>query len=96
MKDLSDYILFITEGCERPVSVKLTKDGSYVVNVTKDLKFSIVIYQMAFEGEPNIRYVRNQIKKYLSHLDIIVNVEFINYPAKFSPIKKMYEYNLKK
>jgi hypothetical protein len=49
---------------------------------------------MAFEGEPNIRYVRNQIKKYLSHLDIIVNVEFINYPAKFNPIKKTYEYKL--
>jgi hypothetical protein len=93
MKDLSDYILFLVEDCELPLSVKLTKEGSYVVTVTNDLKFSTVLYKIAFEGEQT-RYVRNQIKKYLSHLDIIVNVEFINYPAKFNPIKKTYEYKL--
>jgi hypothetical protein len=93
MKDLSDYILFLVEDCELPVSVKLTKEGSYVVTVTNDLKFSTVLYKMAFEGVQT-RYVRNQIKKYLSHLDIIVNVEFINYPAKFNEIKKTYEYKL--
>jgi hypothetical protein len=50
---------------------------------------------LAFEGTQT-RYLRNQIKKYLSHLDIIVNVEFINYPEKLDEIKKTYEYNLKK
>ena len=94
MKDLSDYILFLVEGCELPVSVKLTKDGSYIVNITKDLKYSTVLFKIAFEGEPKIRYVRIQIKIYLSHLDIIVNVEFINYPEKFNEIKKTYEYKL--
>ncbi len=93
MKDLSEYILFLVEDCELPVSVKLTKEGSYIVTVTSDLQFSTVLYKIAFEGVQT-RYVRNQIKKYLSHLDIIVNVECINYPPKLDEIKKTYEYNL--
>ena len=95
MKDLSEYILFIVEGCGIPVFVRLTKEGSYVVTVTKDLKYSSTLYKMSISGvEPNIKYVRNQLKKYLSHLDIVVNMEYINYPARFSNIRKIYEYKL--
>jgi hypothetical protein len=95
MKDLSEYILFIVEGCGIPVFVKLTKEGSYVVTVTKDLKYSSTLYKISISGvEPNIMYVRNQLKKYLSHLDIVVNMEYINYPEKFREIKKMYKYEL--
>ena len=95
MKDLSQYILFLVEGCEVPVDVKLQEDGSYNIVITKDLKGSSVLYKMAIErSETNIKFVRNQLKKYLSSLNVNVFVVYLNYPTNYREIKMYYEYKL--
>ena len=96
MKDITDYILFLVEGCELPVDIKRQEGENYILTITKDLKGSYVLYDMAMErSEPNIKYVRNQVKKYLSGIKVEIKVEYINYP-KISLLKlsNEYKYNL--
>lgn len=96
MKDITDYILFLVEGCELPVDIKRQEGENYILTITKDLKGSSVLYEMAMErSEPNIKYVRNQVKKYLSGVKVEIKVEYINYP-KISLLKlsNQYSYNL--
>jgi hypothetical protein len=51
---------------------------------------------MAMErSEPNIKYVRNQVKKYLSGIKVEIKVEYINYPKLYSlKLSNEYKYNL--
>jgi hypothetical protein len=96
MKDITDYILFLVEGCELPVDIKRQEEGNYILTITKDLKGSIVLYEMAMERrEENIKYVRNQVKKYLSGIKLEIKVEYINYPKLYSlKLSNEYKYNL--
>jgi hypothetical protein len=96
MKDITDYILFLVEGCELPVDIKQQEEENYILTITKDLKGSIVLYEMAMErSEPNIKYVRNQVKKYLSGIKVEIKVEYINYPKLYSlKLSNEYKYNL--
>jgi len=96
MKDITDYILFLVEGCELPVDIKQQEEENYILTITKDLKGSIVLYEMAMERrEENIKYVRNQVKKYLSGIKVEIKVEYINYPKLYSlKLSNEYKYNL--
>jgi hypothetical protein len=96
MKDITDYILFLVEGCGLPVDIKRQEGENYILTITKDLKGSIVLYEMAMErSEPNIKYVRNQVKKYLSGIKVEIKVEYINYPKLYSlKLSNEYKYNL--
>jgi hypothetical protein len=96
MKDITDYILFLVEGCGLPVDIKRQEGENYILTITKDLKGSCVLYEMAMErSEPNIKYVRNQVKKYLSGIKVEIKVEYINYPKLYSlKLSKEYKYNL--
>jgi hypothetical protein len=96
MKDITDYILFLVEGCGLPVDIKQQEEGKYILTITKDLKGSSVLYEMAMErSEPNIKYVRNQVKKYLSGIKVEIKVEYINYPKLYSlKLSNEYKYNL--
>lgn len=96
MKDITDYILFLVEGCELPVDIKRQEEENYILTITKDLKGSIVLYEMAMERrEENIKYVRNQVKKYLSGIKVEIKVEYINYPKLYSlKLSNQYKYNL--
>jgi len=96
MKDITDYILFLVEGCGLPVDIKRQEGENYILTITKDLKGSYVLYEMAMErSEPNIKYVRNQVKKYLSGIKVEIKVEYINYPKLYSlKLSNQYSYNL--
>jgi hypothetical protein len=96
MKDITDYILFLVEGCGLPVDIKRQEGENYILIITKDLKGSSVLYEMAMErSEPNIKYVRNQVKKYLSGIKMEIKVEYINYPKLYSlKLSNEYKYNL--
>jgi len=96
MKDITDYILFLVEGCGLPVDIKRQEGENYILTITKDLKGSYVLYEMAMErSEPNIKYVRNQVKKYLSGIKVEIKVEYINYPKLYSlKLSNEYKYNL--
>ena len=96
MKDITDYILFLVEGCGLPVDIKRQEGENYILIITKDLKGSSVLYEMAMErSEPNIKYVRNQVKKYLSGIKVEIKVEYINYPKLYSlKLSNEYKYNL--
>jgi hypothetical protein len=96
MKDITDYILFLVEGCGLPVDIKRQEGENYILTITKDLKGSSVLYEMAMErSEPNIKYVRNQVKKYLSGIKLEIKVEYINYPKLYSlKLSNEYKYNL--
>jgi hypothetical protein len=96
MKDITDYILFLVEGCELPVDIKRQEGENYILTITKDLKGSCVLYEMAMERrEENIKYVRNQVKKYLSGIKVEIKVEYINYPKLYSlKLSNEYKYNL--
>jgi hypothetical protein len=96
MKDITDYILFLVEGCGLPVDIKRQEEENYILTITKDLKGSSVLYEMAMErSEPNIKYVRNQVKKYLSGIKVEIKVEYINYPKLYSlKLSNEYKYNL--
>jgi hypothetical protein len=96
MKDITDYILFLVEGCGLPVDIKQQEGENYILTIKKDLKGSIVLYEMAMErSEPNIKYVRNQVKKYLSGIKVEIKVEYINYPKLYSlKLSNEYKYNL--
>jgi hypothetical protein len=96
MKDITDYILFLVEGCGLPVDIKRQEGENYILTITKDLKGSSVLYEMAMErSEPNIKYVRNQVKKYLSGIKVEIKVEYINYPKLYSlKLSNEYKYNL--
>jgi hypothetical protein len=96
MKDITDYILFLVEGCELPVDIKRQEEENYILTITKDLKGSGVLYEMAVERrEENIKYVRNQVKKYLSGIKVEIKVEYINYPKLYSlKLSNEYKYNL--
>jgi hypothetical protein len=96
MKDITDYILFLVEGCGLPVDIKRQEGENYILTITKDLKGSCVLYEMAMErSEPNIKYVRNQVKKYLSGIKVEIKVEYINYPKLYSlKLSNEYKYNL--
>jgi hypothetical protein len=96
MKDITDYILFLVEGCGLPVDIKQQEGENYILTITKDLKGSSVLYEMAMErSEPNIKYVRNQVKKYLSGIKVEIKVEYINYPKLYSlKLSNEYKYNL--
>jgi len=96
MKDITDYILFLVEGCGLPVDIKRQEEENYILTITKDLKGSIVLYEMAMERrEENIKYVRNQVKKYLSGIKVEIKVEYINYPKLYSlKLSNQYKYNL--
>jgi hypothetical protein len=96
MKDITDYILFLVEGCGLPVDIKRQEGENYILTITKDLKGSGVLYEMAMErSEPNIKYVRNQVKKYLSGIKVEIKVEYINYPKLYSlKLSNEYKYNL--
>jgi hypothetical protein len=96
MKDITDYILFLVEGCGLPVDIKRQEEGNYILTITKDLKGSSVLYEMAMERrEENIKYVRNQVKKYLSGIKVEIKVEYINYPKLYSlKLSNEYKYNL--
>ncbi len=98
MKDITDYILFLVEGCGLPVDIKLQEGENYILTITKDLKGSSVLYEMAMERrEANIKYVRNQVKKYLSGIKVEIKVEYINYPKLYSlKLSNEYKYDLKK
>jgi hypothetical protein len=92
MKDITDYILFLVEGCELPVDIKRQEGENYILTITKDLKGSSVLYE---RSEPNIKYVRNQVKKYLSGIKVEIKVEYINYPKLYSlKLSNEYKYNL--
>jgi len=94
MKDLSKYIESLIDEVNLPLDITLQEDGSYLISITKDLKGSYVFYDMAIENaEPNIRYIRNQIKRYLPNLKVKLLVEYINYPKiNLKPILKEYKY----
>jgi hypothetical protein len=96
MKDITDYILFLVEGCGLPVDIKRQEGENYILTITKDLKGSSVLYEMAMERrEANIKYVRNQVKKYLSGIKVEIKVEYINYPKLYSlKLSNEYKYNL--
>ena len=96
MKDITDYILFLVEGCGLPVDIKQQEGENYILTITKDLKGSSVLYEMAMERrEENIKYVRNQVKKYLSGIKVEIKVEYINYPKLYSlKLSNEYKYNL--
>jgi hypothetical protein len=96
MKDITDYILFLVEGCGLPVDIKRQEGENYILTITKDLKGSCVLYEMAMERrEENIKYVRNQVKKYLSGIKVEIKVEYINYPKLYSlKLSNEYKYNL--
>ena len=96
MKDITDYILFLVEGCGLPVDIKQQEGENYILTITKDLKGSCMLYEMAMErSEPNIKYVRNQVKKYLSGIKVEIKVEYINYPKLYSlKLSNEYKYNL--
>jgi hypothetical protein len=96
MKDITEYILFLVEGCGLPVDIKRQEEENYILTITKDLKGSSVLYEMAMErSEPNIKYVRNQVKKYLSGIKVEIKVEYINYPKLYSlKLSNEYKYNL--
>jgi hypothetical protein len=96
MKDITDYILFLVEGCGLPVDIKRQEEENYILTITKDLKGSSVLYEMAMERrEANIKYVRNQVKKYLSGIKVEIKVEYINYPKLYSlKLSNEYKYNL--
>ena len=96
MKDITDYILFLVEGCGLPVDIKRQEGENYILTITKDLKGSSVLYEMAMERrEENIKYVRNQVKKYLSGIKVEIKVEYINYPKLYSlKLSNEYKYNL--
>ena len=96
MKDITDYILFLVEGCGLPVDIKQQEGENYILTITKDLKGSCVLYEMAMERrEENIKYVRNQVKKYLSGIKVEIKVEYINYPKLYSlKLSNEYKYNL--
>jgi hypothetical protein len=96
MKDITDYILFLVEGCGLPVDIKRQEEENYILTITKDLKGSSVLYEMAMERrEENIKYVRNQVKKYLSGIKVEIKVEYINYPKLYSlKLSNEYKYNL--
>jgi len=96
MKDITDYILFLVEGCGLPVDIKQQEEENYILTITKDLKGSSVLYEMAMERrEENIKYVRNQVKKYLSGIKVEIKVEYINYPKLYSlKLSNEYKYNL--
>lgn len=98
MKDITDYILFLVEGCGLPVDIKRQEEENYILTITKDLKGSSVLYEMAMERrEENIKYVRNQVKKYLSGIKVEIKVEYINYPKLYSlKLSNEYKYDLKK
>jgi hypothetical protein len=98
MKDITDYILFLVEGCGLPVDIKRQEGENYILTITKDLKGSSVLYEMAMERrEANIKYVRNQVKKYLSGIKVEIKVEYINYPKLYSlKLSNEYKYDLKK
>jgi len=96
MKDITEYILFLVEGCGLPVDIKQQEEENYILTITKDLKGSSVLYEMAMERrEENIKYVRNQVKKYLSGIKVEIKVEYINYPKLYSlKLSNEYKYNL--
>jgi hypothetical protein len=96
MKDITDYILFLVEGCGLPVDIKQQEGENYILTITKDLKGSCVLYEMAMERrEENIKYVRNQVKKYRSGIKLEIKVEYINYPKLYSlKLSNEYKYNL--
>jgi hypothetical protein len=96
MKDITDYILFLVEGCKLPVDIKRQEGENYILTITKDLKGSSVLYEMAMERrEENIKYVRNQVKKYLSGIKVEIKVVYINYPKLYSlKLSNEYKYNL--
>jgi hypothetical protein len=96
MKDITEYILFLVEGCGLPVDIKQQEGENYILTITKDLKGSSVLYEMAMERrEENIKYVRNQVKKYLSGIKVEIKVEYINYPKLYSlKLSNEYKYNL--
>jgi hypothetical protein len=96
MKDITEYILFLVEGCGLPVDIKRQEEENYILTITKDLKGSSVLYEMAMErSEPNIKYVRNQVKKYLSGIKVEIKVVYINYPKLYSlKLSNEYKYNL--
>ena len=96
MKDITDYILFLVEGCGLPVDIKRQEGENYILTITKDLKGSCMLYEMAMErSEPNIKYVRNQVKKYLSGIKVEIKVVYINYPKLYSlKLSNEYKYNL--
>jgi hypothetical protein len=96
MKDITDYILFLVEGCGLPVDIKRQEGENYILTITKDLKGSCVLYEMAMERrEENIKYVRNQVKKYLSGIKVEIKVVYINYPKLYSlKLSNEYKYNL--
>ena len=96
MKDITDYILFLVEGCGLPVDIKRQEEENYILTIIKDLKGSSVLYEMAMERrEANIKYVRNQVKKYLSGIKVEIKVEYINYPKLYSlKLSNEYKYNL--
>jgi hypothetical protein len=84
------------EGCGLPVDIKRQEEENYILTITKDLKGSSVLYEMAMERrEENIKYVRNQVKKYLSGIKVEIKVEYINYPKLYSlKLSNEYKYNL--
>jgi hypothetical protein len=84
------------EGCGLPVDIKQQEEENYILTITKDLKGSSVLYEMTMErNEPNIKYVRNQVKKYLSGIKVEIKVEYINYPKLYSlKLSNEYKYNL--
>jgi hypothetical protein len=94
MKDLTEYIESLFDDINLPLKISLQEDGSYFISITKDLKGSHVFYSMAIENaEPNIKYIRNQIKRYLPNLKVKLLVEYINYPnINLKPMLKEYKY----
>ena len=96
MKDLSEYIRTLLDEVKPPLEITLREDGVCRIDVTKDLKESWVLYNIAYKRDiDEAKDIRVQLKKYLPQLDFVVKVNCINYPNDVT-IPILHEHKIKR
>ena len=97
MKDASKYIEYLIEDYGPTVKVSKVNENTYSVVITQDLKFSIVRYSDSmWRDDREIKWIRNQLKTYLSQLNFKITVDYINYPKQTSIKLKPLDYEIKR
>ena len=95
MKDLSEYIRTLIDEVNLPLEITLREDGVYRIDVTKDLKESWVLYNIAYKRDiDEVKDIRVQLKKYLPQLEFVAKVNYINYPKSLNKMPITHEYKV--
>jgi hypothetical protein len=96
MKDLTKYIESLLDEVKLPLEITLREDGVYRIDVTKDLKESWVLYNIAYKRDiDEVKDIRVQLKKYLPQLEFVAKVSYINYPKSLKKMPLSNEYKIK-